>query len=266
MGEPWDDRTLVFISGLHRSGTTQLHATMATHPDVGALLGTTAPHDEGQHLQDVFPTARRHGGPGRFAHDPRSHLTESDASPGDARRLFAQWARVWPDDRRVLIEKSPPNLIRMRYLQGLFPDARFVVVVRHPAAVALATQKLATGFWRRRLGRAAPLGGTLRHWTAAHRLLLEDLPHVSSRVLFRWEDLGRDPVGVLDGVADLAGLGPGFEPVELDPTVDAAYAERWAATPRDRTLAAAVEEAREVAACFGYDLDDLTALGRVRAG
>lgn len=257
MAEPWEGRTLLFVCGLHRSGTTQLHATLATHPDVGALLGTDAPHDEGQHLQDVFPTARQHGGPGRFAHDPRAHLTEADASPEDARRLFAQWSRVWPDDRRVLIEKSPPNLIRMRYLQGLYPAARFVVIVRHPVAVALATQKLATGFWRRRLRRPAPLSGTLRHWTAAHRVMLEDLPHVTTHRLVRWEDLGHDSTAVLGEVADLAGLTPDFAPLHLDPAVDAAYARRWAELPRDRDLERAVDEAREVATRFGYDLDRL---------
>ena len=35
----------------------------------------------------------------------------------------------------VLVEKSPPNLVRTRFLQALFPDARQIVVTRHPIAV-----------------------------------------------------------------------------------------------------------------------------------
>lgn len=266
-GGPWNAHTLVFISGLHRSGTTQLHATMASHPEVGALLGTSAPHDEGQHLQDVYPTARRHGGPGRFALDPRSHLTEESplVSQASARRLFEQWSRVWPLDRRVLIEKSPPNLIRMRFLQALYPEARFVVIVRHPVTVALATQKLATSWWMRRVGRRAPIEATLAHWVAAHRLMLEDLPQVEHRHLLRWEDLCRDPSAQMAAVAAFVGIEPRFEPLELAPTADDRYAAQWRALFRDpaqrRALAPALERGREVAGRFGYRIDDPTIIG-----
>ena len=41
---------LVFIGGLHRSGTTPLADALAQHPDISGLSGTGAPHDEGQHL------------------------------------------------------------------------------------------------------------------------------------------------------------------------------------------------------------------------
>src|SRR2546423_1736557 len=131
---PWESHTLVFIAGLHRSGTSQLNETLATHPEASGFRNTGVPHDEGQHLQSVYPTARSHGGPGKFAFDPAAHLIESSplANEESALRLFGQWAQHWQADRRVLLEKSPPNLIRTRFLQQLFPGAHFIVVVRHP--------------------------------------------------------------------------------------------------------------------------------------
>ena len=36
----------------------------------------------------------------------------------------------------MLVEKSPPNIVRMRYLQALFPRASFVMILRHPVVVA----------------------------------------------------------------------------------------------------------------------------------
>ena len=191
--QPWHAHDLLFICGLHRSGTTQLNETLASHPDVSGFRHTGAPHDEGQHLQSVYPTARLHGGPGKFAFDTRSHLTEDSplATADNARLLFEQWTRHWDLGRRVLIEKSPPNLVRMRFLQSLFPEAGFVVIVRHPIVTALATQKLATTWWMRRTFRTAALDGTVRHWFAAHRWMMEDLPHVRRRHLLRWEDLCR---------------------------------------------------------------------------
>jgi N-acetyl-gamma-glutamylphosphate reductase len=62
---------LVFLAGLHRSGTTLLARLLAAHPEVSGFAVTAVPADEGQHLQDVYPSASVYGGPGRSA-SPRS--------------------------------------------------------------------------------------------------------------------------------------------------------------------------------------------------
>src|SRR5262245_12260859 len=92
---------LLFIGGLHRSGTTLLEDLLAEHPAIAGLTDTGVPHDEGQHLQDVYPSAREGGGPGRFARDTTAHLTEADVrDAADARaRLLAAWAPFWDLDR-----------------------------------------------------------------------------------------------------------------------------------------------------------------------
>ena len=118
-----DSRRLVFVAGLHRSGTTPLARLLAAHPEISGFDGTGVKEDEGQHLQDVYPSARRYGGAGRFALDPRSHLTEESplATPENATRLARQWSQHWDLDRRLLLEKSPPNLVMTRFLQA-HPD------------------------------------------------------------------------------------------------------------------------------------------------
>lgn len=259
---------MVFVSGLHRSGTTQLSATLGSNPAISAMADTGAPHDEGQHLQDVYPTARSHGGPGRFAFDPDAHLTEASpiATADNARRLFAEWSRHWDLDRPVLLEKSPPNLIRMRFLQALYPQARFVVIVRHPVVTALATRKLATTRLMRRTGRTAPLALTVRHWFAAHRLLLEDLPSVRSVHVLRWEDLVAEPQRQLAGIARFVGADGQADVPDLDPGVDDKYRREWAtklADGPDRRTRAVLEVLKDnvdVAQRFGYRSDDLGAL------
>jgi hypothetical protein len=260
---PLDGRRLVFIAGLHRSGTDMLTTSLATHPEVSGFSGTGAPHDEGQHLQDVYPTARVHGGPGRFAFDPAAHLTETSdlVRPGAAERLFGQWSRYWDTSRPVLIEKSPPNLIRMRFLQALFPSARFIVLVRHPVPTALATTKLATTRLMRRTFRSADLGRTLEHWFAAHRILLEDLPLVRSVLVLRWEDL-RDATDKTFGrIADFIGLDDAFVRPALDPSRDERYRRQWEELLQQRAGARLlrIAQAHEAeAGRFGFSMRDLT--------
>lgn len=260
-----EGRRLLFVAGLHRSGTTQLHASLATHPQVSGFAGTGSPHDEGQHLQDVYPTARAHGGPGRFAFDPVAHLTEASdlVGPEAAERLFEQWSRHWDTSRPVLIEKSPPNLVRTRFLQALFPSARFLVIVRHPITTALATTKLATTRLMRRTFRTADLGRTLEHWFVAHRIFLHDLPLVRNVQVVRWEDLRDAPDQTFGRIAEFAGLDDAFVRPQLDPTVDERYRHQWEDLLRKRagSRPVRVAQAHEAEASrFGYTMHDVAAI------
>jgi hypothetical protein len=45
---------LVFIGGLHRSGTSIVHRCLSDHPDVSGFQSTGVWEDEGQHLQSVY--------------------------------------------------------------------------------------------------------------------------------------------------------------------------------------------------------------------
>jgi hypothetical protein len=154
---------IVFVGGVHKSGTTLLGDALASHPLASGLSDTGAPRDEGQHVQTVIPPAKAVGGPGRFGFAAAARLDETSprATPESARRMMAEWGPHWDLTRPILVEKSPPNLIRMRFLQALFPEAAFVTVLRHPVAVAYATAK-----WRRR----ESLRTLIRHWVVAHEL------------------------------------------------------------------------------------------------
>lgn len=65
---------LLFIGGLHRSGTTPLVRMLGTSPNVSIFRNTGAIEDEGQFLQTVFPCDGLLGGPGRFAFNNGAHL------------------------------------------------------------------------------------------------------------------------------------------------------------------------------------------------
>jgi len=238
----------VFVAGLHRSGTSFLTRAIANHPEASSFSDTGFPEDEGQFLQRVFPIAKIYGGPGRFGFNRSSHLTELSPLVTDENRarLHLDWNRNWDLSKRVLIEKSPPNLLKLRFLQEMYPEATFIVMMRHPIAVALATQK-----WS-----LTSMHSLLRHWLACHEIFLEDAQFIRRLILVRYETLITQP----DPIAHLQEA-VGLEPMETDfyirTDINRKYFEEWAcqsgaARRAFRTSLAKLYERR--ANRFGYSL------------
>jgi len=175
-----------------------LYRYLGEHPAVSALEGTPRPANEGQHNQSVYPADDHHSKAGRFAMRPEARLTECSPLVTDEnrRRLYEEWSRYWDTSTPYLMEKSPPNLIRMRFLQALFPESYFLVIMRHPIAVTLATSK-----W----GNVKP-HRLMQHWIRAHELMAADVPHVRRVHVLRYEDLVSDPDTELSRAFSFLGL------------------------------------------------------------
>jgi hypothetical protein len=255
-----DSSRLVFVGGLHRSGTTPLSRVLADHQDISGLVETGVTEDEGQHLQSVYPQAITYGGAGRFALDKRAHLTESSplATEANAAQLLRSWLPYWDSRRKYLLEKSPPNMVMSRFLQQLFPDSAQIFVIRNPVVVALGTKKWA---------RFTSLEDLVRHWFAAHDILRADYPHLRRALVLRYEDLVDDPDTELARVADFLGLDSPIPQRLLQASHSARYEEAWAAMRTGSVIArrrrATIEKRyADQMAAYGYRIDDLGAHDR----
>jgi hypothetical protein len=222
---------IVFLAGLHRSGTTVLARLLAAHPKISGFSDTGSPADEGQHLQTVYPSDHEYGRPGRFGFAPEMHLTESSplVSEENARKLFEEWSPYWDLSRPCLLEKSPPNLLKTRFLQALYPASSFVVIVRHPIPVSIPTAK-----WRgtRRFDRM------FEHWLRCHALFEADREHLDRVHVLHYEQLVQDPASVLRGIFEFLELEPipPTEPVESG--ANAKYFHQWQQLKRDPRMRA----------------------------
>ena len=245
---PWP--RIVFIGGLHRSGTSLLFQALREHPLVSGFRDTGVPEDEGQHLQSVYPPARAHGGPGHFGFAPQAHLTEASPLVTDYSRetLLREWGVHWDLTKPVLLEKSPPNLIRTRFLQALFPSSSFLMLLRHPLAVAYATKK-----WTN-----ASLSSLIEHWLLCYSTFDRDRQHLKSSYIVRYENLVKDPA-TLGSVQTFLGLAAHDVPVHIRPDLDDAYLVKWREARQrqeDSDDAKRIEDRfGERIARFGYSLE-----------
>ena len=192
----------VFIVGLNKSGTSLLYLLLSRHPDFSAIrsfkpsptgnrTATLYMEDygvaEGHKIPDLIDKLKPHEGVNRFAapqYAAAHRLTEADIAVGDREATAAAYQRtmVYPDRR--LCEKSPPNLIRTRYLQGLFPDAAFVAITRSPYTNVAANAK--------RSSKWGTVEEQAVHWAGGYSYLLEDRPHLQHCLTVTYEGMIAD--------------------------------------------------------------------------
>jgi hypothetical protein len=195
-----ENKPFIFIGGHHRSGTSLLHRLLARHPDISKLSGTGVPEDEGQHVQSVYKPAAYFGGPGKYIFNSKSYMNEEHllATPQAARTILKEWSRYYDRICKFWIEKSPPNLIRTRYLQKIFPNSKFIVIFRHPIAVSYATRK-----WSK-----TSINSLLEHTIKGYEIFLSDRQFLRKSYIIRYEDFVRNPQQQINSIYNFLDLDP----------------------------------------------------------
>jgi hypothetical protein len=229
----------VFILGTGRSGTTVLGMVLSMHREVGFLNEPKALWHAIHSGEDLI---------GSYGHAQAHYrLGAEDATPvvrRNAHRLFGAYLAASFSKR--LVNKYPELIFRVPFVQAIFPDARFVLVVRNGWDTIQSIEE-----WQRSLRRHQM--DTSHDWWGADRrkwkLLVEQVlpehpdlaPHASamsdwtshiamaavewivtmregfnlqsrhSDVILRvdYERLCAEPGAVLENIAAFLGLTPG---------------------------------------------------------
>lgn len=225
MSQRIGDYQFIFICGLHRSGTSVLFRSLRDHPQISGFRNTASPEDEGMHLQSVYKPSGYYGSAGKFGFNPLAHLTERSSLVSDFNRqkLFSEWGQYWDLNKKFLLEKSPPNLIRTRFLQAMFPQSHFVVLMRHPVAVTYATRQWYKNFgiyWRR-------FSRIFEHWLICHDIFMEDMAFLKHVMIFKYEDFVSRPGDCLNKICELLNLERFTSSQKINSRVNEKYFSMW---------------------------------------
>ena len=187
----------IFIGGLHRSGTSILNEIIGSSDKVSKHENTNKPEDEGQHIQTVFDNGKLHGGVGSFCFDDSYHYTESSKliTKDNKIKLLKEWNRYWDESKSIFLEKSPVNLIHTRFLQKMFDNSYFIIIMRHPLAVSNASLK-----WNNQ-----SLNTYFDHWLRGYNIFLNDRKYLRKYILIKYEDLCNDPKKEVKKIEKLIG-------------------------------------------------------------
>lgn len=163
---PRELRPPIILFGNIRSGTTIVQKLIATHPDVADWYEPR--------------TLWLYADPGRN-HD---EFDESDATPRVKRyirRRFMGFQRRHGD--RIVMEKTPANILKIPYVHAIFPEATYLFMVRNPfsflSSVEMKWQRPVSARGVRRRLRSTPIG-QLHHY--AGRLVRDQF---GKRILHR---------------------------------------------------------------------------------
>lgn len=128
----------IIVLGNFRSGTTLLQRVIASHPDIVELYEPVG-------LWLYADPAR-----------PHDEFTAAEASPSVKDYIRSQFLNFQEENSgKRIVEKTPHNILRIDFVRTIFPDAKFIYLVRNPfsfiSSVELKWQKPAGGkrIWMR---------------------------------------------------------------------------------------------------------------------
>ena len=213
------DKKFIFISGLHRSGTSLFYKILNEQENFSGLTNTNEIEDEGQFVQSVYLPAYKFGGVGKFGFNEESQLNETSILINEKNRqkLFKEWSRFWNTEKKYLVEKSPPNIIRTRFLQEMFPNSYFINITRHPIATSLATKK-----WSK-----TSLDSLIDHWIVCHKIYNEDKKNLIRSINFKYEDLIDNPEKILKTISNFLKIKIINSDIEIRKGINQKYFKIW---------------------------------------
>ena len=193
-GKKW-----VFLVGCYNSGTTLLAEVLGRHPEISALP------TEGHFITDQFIKDYEIGLPRMWVDREDIFMMDESSTGPDPDRIKKEWGMRLDTSKPVLLEKSPPNVSKMRWLNRYFDNPVFIGVIRNGYAVAEGISRKAKPKHR---PSGWPIEKSAYQWKRSNEVMLESAEYVNRFKLITYEEFTENTGSVLDEVTDFLGISP----------------------------------------------------------
>ncbi len=212
----------VFIVGMPRSGSTAFHRVLSEHPDLATTTHVTRKAPTNYPLLKLISLVIRDHKPGeagtmwdRYVRGDDDVLRAADVTPENRRYYTTAVANVLRlYHRSRFISKCPRNGMRMEFLREIFPDARFIHLIRDGRAVSRSVLEQREGsgdrmkWWDvrpigwRQWENEPPVASVAHQWRSVVQFVHDVGQTMPSDqyMEIRYEDFTRDPVNLLGRV------------------------------------------------------------------
>jgi len=187
-----DTTDLIFVAGASRSGTTMIARVLGLHDKIHTMGEThyfgeiaafspfapTLSSDRARQMMAKLLAGQIHGvfqnsvGEENYRLDAEILLNHEVTSPAVLFEVFAQYtAEIY--GKQIPVEQTPRNIFYARALLELYPNSRFIEIVRDPRAVLYSQRKR----WKIRFssGPDTPLIQSLRVLVNYHAITMSGL-------------------------------------------------------------------------------------------
>lgn len=161
------DRKYLFILCPPASGSTLLWRILQTSPHVSAFSR------EGKSLVRSILAAKDRWNPSKRI---------------QWEIVKEKWKEEWDYDKPILLEKSPPHLVRAHQLEHHFPQGHFLIMVRNPYAFCEGI--------RRRRSKNTSYYNIAKFWVICSRYQIRNIGQLKNNIYFTYEELTSNPTQV----------------------------------------------------------------------
>ncbi len=207
---------MLFVIGAPRSGTTMLERMLSAHSMIQggpephlltplAHLGLWAKVDKAPYDHILAAQAQK----GFVAQLPRGEADYWDACRAYCDTLYGRYMEACGGGREICLDKTPAYALILPFMQKVFPDAKYVVLTRHPIAMF---SSFANSFFDGDYRAANEHNPIINRYVPALAAFLRqtDIPYVH----VRYEDLVKDPETWFQRICEYIGIP--YEPEAID--------------------------------------------------
>lgn len=167
------EKKYIFILCPPASGSTLLHKILQTSPNTSGF------DVEGQALVKSILFSKDRW-------NPKKNI------PWDI--VKEKWSEKWDLNKPILLEKSPPHLVRAKQLETQFPGSSFIIMMRNPYAFCEGV--------KRRWGKTFTYRNIAKFWAICAAYQIGNIKNLKHALWFTYEDLTTDPRKVCKQIID----------------------------------------------------------------